>query len=277
MLNVKKAISKEKISCIIPTFNRADMLYRNVKKYADSVSVSTDLFIIDDSFPNHKRLERKKIESLLSGSRVTLRELIIHKQNKGWPISMKEGVEKALNGSYNFFLCLDDDCTILKNCVERYLAVPLQDDQYGHISSHCNYKRWWRDWYPEMIKFYLTIGVAILHSRKFLEKAGNWNCDLSYHNDAEMALRAWKYGFYSAAVYGPFQHRRTGENFKKDDTEKKFSNGKKLEKLYPDLIKVAKNGNLLRRFEFPKSKWKLNLSTLALERLRRRTRHGGIK
>ena len=272
-MNIKKQISEERIACVIPTYNRAYAVYKNLMKFCESVSVKTDFFIIDDSKEEHERISESCVKAIVDGSCHRLRQLVIHKMNKGWGTSLNEGVTNALDGRYQFVLCLDDDCTVLKNCVERYLALAIQDRRYAHISTHDNYRRFWRDWWrPNLVQFYLALGVAILQSRVFLEKAGNWDPNLTYHNEGDMALKAWKNGFYSAAVFGPIRHKRSGENFKIGDTEKAVRNGKVLEKRYPDMMKVSSRGYLLRRFEFPPQPWNLNLETLKLEK-RRHIRH----
>lgn len=269
--SVFKAIRNTKVDCLIATYRRKGSFLERVKAYCDNVSVDTTFFVVDDS-GREGAMTRQELSSVIHGDNKRLGKLIIHRDNKGGCASRNEVMKSALSVSDSPFLfSLDDDVTIKRNCLERYLACAIQEPRFCHLSTSWNYKRWWwnKGWKPEDVVFGVGLGIAILHPRWFIERYGTWHPTLEYHHDGEMAVRAWHNGYYAAAVFGEVRHARSGDNFPtngKEFADMRLRFAKIFADKYPGLIKYASDGKILRRFRYPTTKYRLDLDDLTLTR-----------
>ncbi|MEX0780305.1 MAG: glycosyltransferase family 2 protein [Balneolales bacterium] len=110
-----------KISVIIPTFNRAQIISRSIKSVLNQTFQDFEIWIIDDASTD----DTKKVVTSFKEQKIRYHQL---KENSGGAIARNVGIELS-EGEFVAFLDSDDEWqpTMLESCLDRYESLNIQD------------------------------------------------------------------------------------------------------------------------------------------------------
>jgi len=227
---------------------------------AKNCSIPLKIIIVDTS-PPENRFSQNQVNSILEGSKHDGTVLYDCPVVGNVGAARAHGLNFCLkNTNCQYFINLDDDAVVLKTCIERLVAVPFQEPEFGYVGSAGNYPNYWRKdygWEDNHVKFYHNIGVCYLVTADFVSNCGGFDPNLQLREDVELGLRAWKNGYYVAAVHAPLIHQRSSSTFiRGNDLWMEASNY--IVKKYPDLVTLGDKGNLKPIFKYPEIAYRLN-------------------
>lgn len=205
-------MTSPKVSVIIPTYNRADLLQRAIVSVLKQTFVDLELIVVDDGSTDNTR------EVVDKFAQIDNRVRYFWEPNSGRPaVPKNRGIENA-RGEYIAFLDHDDEWLPVK--LEKQLPLFSGADQNVGLVA-CNYLAIADDtqqvlrthrlpvhldrgtFFMRVLKedFISTMSVVVL-PRCVLEDVGTFDSSLKYADDWEMWLRIGKY--YSFARVNEF-------------------------------------------------------------------------
>jgi hypothetical protein len=267
MKKIIKEIRNKKIIIVIPTYKRIDFVNKiiiDICKFSSENLSNLHIFVIDDDPDNLK--SKEKIINKDTFDFAALNGVIAKEYKNtgkhGITGARKFAIKKAMRYKPDHVIYSDDDAFPKRNCIERMVALQHQDNRIAISATVGNYMRFWRDFKKDDVRFYHSLGIIYSISPEFISKCGLPNVDIVIRSDHEYLIRAWKNGYFTAAVYAPVKHKRFSD---RDDGSKLFDNkskqwysdAKKIEKLYPDMVKVTKDAKIRIKFKYPDIKYKM--------------------
>lgn len=259
---LRSRIRDRDVSVILPTMNRRLHLLKCVETLRKNCSLTRLRLVVVDSTPS-------------TGDRVQLSELeefgfhravLIRSRPRGVGAARAVGVDWSMKRpKIRNMVFLEDDAFVGPDCLERLLAVQMQEPKFGYVGVVGGYVRFWKDrgWSENQIRYYSNLGVCWTFSREFVKKVGNFDPSLVMREDAEMGFRAWDNGFMVGAVLAPIRHSRSGESFKQG-TPLWMESARQVESKYPELVKATSHGCLRPRFKYPEKPYTIDFKTLKL-------------
>ena len=114
-------INEKKVSVIIPTYKRAELLSKCIKSILEQTYSNVEVIVVDDNDP--KTNWRKNTESILDDFKEDSRVIYIkHEKNKNGSAARNTGF-KVSTGEYICYL--DDDDIFLKNKIMTWVLVAV--------------------------------------------------------------------------------------------------------------------------------------------------------
>jgi glycosyltransferase involved in cell wall biosynthesis len=110
-----------KISVIIPTYYRNDLLPEAIESVADQTYEPVELIVVDDSGEGHAEPVLNEYESVID-------QAIIREENGGWAAALTTGIE-ASTGEYIQFL--DDDDRLLEGKLTKTAEILQEKPEVG--------------------------------------------------------------------------------------------------------------------------------------------------
>ncbi|NJM39416.1 MAG: glycosyltransferase [Anaerolineae bacterium] len=187
-----------KVSIIVPTYNRADLLGEALDSVLKQTFTNWEVIVVDDgSVDDTKALVSKYIDR---DSDRHSRIRYIYQANKGLPGARNTGL-RAATGDYIAFL--DSDDLFLPHKLQSQVAVLDQSPNLGLVASghvevdlHLRVLRTTRPWlaYPGLdLTSWLTscpfIVNAVLVRRRWLEQVDFFDEEMRYVEDWDLWLR----------------------------------------------------------------------------------------
>jgi len=228
------------VATVMPTMDRKKELIKYLEVYIKNVKIPTTMVLVDGSLEKD-RLSDFEIINLTTGP---IKKIVILDQERGRGVgpARAKGVYWVMeNTDIEYIFNTEDDSQIGEECIERLAAVQYQEPLFGYVGSVGNYTSFWRDFTKNSVVFYTNIGIAWMLTRNFIDKCGNFDTTLGLREDVELGVRAWKNGFYAAAIHAPVIHSRSNADFKAGDPpwmEAVF----KIKEKFGDFIKTTKKG-----------------------------------
>lgn len=273
MRNIMAEIKNKKIAVVIPTYKRiksVNKIIENICKFSANNFSDLNIFIIDDDpDTSNNKILLEDTEIMAANCKILLKEFK-NKNKHGITGARKYAIKHAMNINPDHVVYFDDDAYPKKNCIERMIALQHQDKKIAISATVGNYLRFWRDFKKDDIRFYHSLGIAYSINPEFIRRCGLPNTDIIIRSDHEYLIRAWKNGYYTAAVYAPVVHKRfadrdDGSKLADNKSEIWLKDALKIQELYPDLIKVTKDAKIRIKFKYPDIKYKMG-EDLILER-----------
>lgn len=256
--NIAGKISKEKIALVVPTLGRTS-LEMCLRKFAENCSVKSDIFIAYDVLaPDFENKLPDDVVADIFKDSIHDYHYTETKKNFGIGAARRAGSVAAMkNTNARFIFHSDDDACIGKDCVERILAVMIQEKDFVYVGPIGSYRRWWRDFTRETVKFYHCIGVFYGLRRDHLEACGNFDNRFRIGEDIAVAMAAWRRGKYVGVIDADVTHKRSLSVASKQLKEGQKGCMKLVGEEFSDMVKIAKNGSMRKQFDFPNLKYSL--------------------
>lgn len=192
-----------KVTVIIPTYKRANMLGRAINSVLDQTYKNFEIIVVDDNDPNTEYRERTTeiMEKYKENKKV---KYVKHCSNKNGATARNTGIKYSTGEILSF---LDDDDWFLDNKLELQVSFLLNNPQYKAV-----YCGWERD--GEVIKpnkkgdltFDLLSGDCkvftntIVIWKDIAKKIGGWNEDFIRNQEAVFLLRLFKKGYQIGVI-----------------------------------------------------------------------------
>lgn len=112
-------MTANRVSVIMPTFNRAPMIGESIQSVLDQTHREVELIVIDDGSTDDTEAVVARY-----GDRVRYAKV----ENGGKPRALNIAMAMTTG---DFIVVLDDDDVLLKNCIERHLSAIASDDSLG--------------------------------------------------------------------------------------------------------------------------------------------------
>lgn len=193
---------REKISVVIPTYRRGDLLEKCIESIRTQVDSDVEIILVDDSGdPTYGGA----LAAICPEARI-----LHHETNRGFAVAANAGIRAANNP---WIMLLNDDMVLATNCLTELASVmrhgnlagvgPLILDADGE-QIYAAGDRLLQNGRPESIGFRqpragfvcdetpfgITAGAA-LYTRSFLEEVGGFDERfIAYFEDADLATRA---------------------------------------------------------------------------------------
>ena len=111
-----------KISTVIPTFNRGEMVVKCVQSVLDTGYPSLEVIVVDDCSPDDSRAKLEKVLAKYPERNV---RILTHERNCGLPSARKTGFE-ASSGRY-IYHC-DGDDWVEKDILEKMYRAAVENE-----------------------------------------------------------------------------------------------------------------------------------------------------
>ena len=193
-----------KVSVIIPTYNRADLLPRTINSVLNQTFTDFELFVIDDGSTDNTK---EVIESFVKqDSRVKY----LWQKNSGEASSPKNTAFKHCTGEYIAYLDHDDEWLPTKLEKQLKLFESSNDPKLGLVSCNVlivNKERKLNKGVHVMLKYksiddlllkagdYAFSNSSVMIPRKVIEKVGNRDESLKLFEDQDFFIRTAMNGY----------------------------------------------------------------------------------
>lgn len=189
MKNLRKN-SNPKVSVIIPTYNRADIIGRAVKSVLDQTYQNFEIIIIDDS-PSD---ETEKVVRSFNDKKI---KYIHNKAKTNLPMARNQGVRESSSDS-KYIAFLDDDDEWLPQFLEKTVAVLEEKKDSAMVITHAEmrsreggYLGEARCDYPH--EFWdQSIGSGCLIRKEIFTKENFWYDERKVIEDLDFGIRVLK-------------------------------------------------------------------------------------
>ncbi|MGI8351375.1 glycosyltransferase family 2 protein [Niallia circulans] len=114
---------EKKISIVIPTFNRSDLLVKAIKSVQAQGYENIEIVVVDDCSTDDTR----KVVEKLNDKRI---KYIKHKENMGGAVARNTGIQ---NSSGEYIAFLDSDDTWLSNKLKKQIEVFSENPEVGLV------------------------------------------------------------------------------------------------------------------------------------------------
>ena len=186
-----------KVSVIIPTYKRSDMLCRAVDSVLNQTYEAVEAVVVDDNDPNSEwRINTsKKMQQYNGNPRV---KYVCHDRNMNGSVARNTGI-KAANGELVTYL--DDDDIYAPDKVEKQIKYLLNHPEFRAV--YCGWRRENHDFIPEgegdlsygiLSGDNIIITNSIMMWREDAIDCGGWDANLKRHQEAAYLLNYFRYG-----------------------------------------------------------------------------------
>ncbi|MDU7110930.1 MAG: glycosyltransferase family 2 protein, partial [Clostridium perfringens] len=167
-----------KVSVIITTYKRADMLSRAINSVLNQTYKNMEVIVVDDN--NEDSDHRRNTEAIMNQYCDDKRVLYIkHKINKNGAVARNTGIKVATGQIITF---LDDDDYYLDTKIEKQLEYLVNNRQYSMV--YCGYNRENRDFICNLegdLSLEILSGRNLIYTncimiwKKCSDSFGGWN------------------------------------------------------------------------------------------------------
>jgi GT2 family glycosyltransferase len=204
--------SKNKVSIIIPNYNRKRDLERLLPSIANQTFVDYEVIIIDDFSPDKSAVEYIK-EFVKDRNNIRLVE---NAENIGFVKTCNKGIKLAKS---EYVCILTNDTEVAANFIQRNVEIMDGDSSIGVLSSIIVGKdgnnwfsggslqgcipAWTADDFRGVRSVDYVAGTACFYRRGIFDKVGLLNEHLiMYHEDVEFCLRVNRLTAYKTCMFG---------------------------------------------------------------------------
>ena len=190
-------MEKNKVSVIIPTYKRSDMLPRAIDSVLNQTYKNIEIVVVDDNNPDSEW--RKQTQNIMRRYKDDDRVIyILHPQNLNGSAARNTGI-KCSNG--NIVAFLDDDDVFFPGKLEKQINALLK-----HPAFHANYCGWEREGktvvpveegdlsYNILSGDHIIYTNAIVMWKKDAVDCGGWDETFKRHQEAAFLLRYFRTG-----------------------------------------------------------------------------------
>ena len=220
-------INEKKVSVIIPTYKRAELLSKCIKSILEQTYSNVEVIVVDDNDP--KTNWRKNTESILNDFKEDSRVIYIkHEKNKNGSAARNTGF-KVSTGEYICYL--DDDDIFLKNKIMK--QVECLEAFKDMDACCCDYSKEGKKYIlPDKVDYTEDILLSndtpqtsgIMFRRTCIECLKGFDESYIRHQDYELLLRFFEKGFLMKKVNEILYVRERADN-------NNLPNGEKMEKV----------------------------------------------
>jgi glycosyltransferase involved in cell wall biosynthesis len=191
---------KSKVSIIIPTFNRSDLLSRSIKSILNQTYKNWELIIIDDGSTDNTK---EVVESFI---KLDSRIFYKYQNNSGGNASPKNLGLKICSGDYITFLDSDDEYLPEKIRLQLEIFETSNVKNLGFVG--CNNLRIFNDIIKtDIVKhrgniyrhlldhYFITTPGIIMLKKEVIKIVGNFDENIKFSNDTDFFIRVSKSGF----------------------------------------------------------------------------------
>lgn len=180
----------KKVSIVIPTYNRAEMLEETLKSCLEQTYSNIEIIVVSDgSIDNTNEM----MKEYLDDSKI----IYIEKENEGVPKTLNTGFDKS-TGDYLTWIA--DDNLFKNNAIEKMVRVLNNTDEPSFV--YCDYDLYMKEEnYSRRIMISsedrlfrgYCVGGCFMYHREILDEIGGYAEDFKYIEDYEYFLRIEKY------------------------------------------------------------------------------------
>lgn len=178
-------MNKEKISIIIPSFNREKLLKRAIESVLNQTNGNWELIIIDDGSNDGTR---KLVNYYLRDSRI----VYFYQENKGVSVARNVGINLA---SCDYIIFLDSDDELYPFLIEKLNNINLTKyDLIFWELKKCIDNKYsiWKPkklgpMYNDMVATFLAGSVC--YKKEVLKTEGNFDSNMTFGENYELGLR----------------------------------------------------------------------------------------
>ncbi|PZD84330.1 glycosyltransferase family 2 protein [Bacilli bacterium] len=187
-----------KVSVIIPTYKRANMLERAINTVLKQTYKNIEIIVVDDNDPSteYRKNTNKLMEKYKDNNKV---KYIKHNKNKNGAAARNTGIRFSTGDLLCF---LDDDDWYLENKLELQVSYLLQNPQYKAV--YCGWYRDGKDTRPQkegILSYEILSGEmkiftnAIMIWRDIAIEIGGWDEKFIRNQEAVFLLRLFNHGY----------------------------------------------------------------------------------
>lgn len=220
-------INEKKVSIIIPTYKRADLLSKCIKSVLDQTYSNVEVIVVDDNDPTTNW--RKKTESILDEFKEEHRVIYIkHEMNKNGSAARNTGF-RVSTGEYICYL--DDDDIFLKNKIMK--QVECLEESKEMDACCCDYFKEGKEYIlPDKVDYTEDILLSndtpqtsgIMFRRNCIECLKGFDESYIRHQDYELLLRFFEKGFLMKKINEVLYVRERADN-------NNLPNGEKMQRV----------------------------------------------
>lgn len=193
---------KKKVSIIIPTYKRSDMLERAINSVLNQTYDNIELIVVDDNDSNS--CHRQRNESLmLNYQKYNNVHYIKHKKNMNGSVARNTGIEFC-NGDFIGFL--DDDDEFVSTKIEKQVEI-LSEYGANVGAIYCGYSnirgnKLLAQYSPEkqgnlaqellLMQWGTGSGSNVLFKKEVFDEIQGFDANLSRHQDWDVLLRMFR-------------------------------------------------------------------------------------
>lgn len=179
-----------KVSVIIPTYNRPDLLRRAIESALNQTYPNIEVIVVDDHSDYDLDLLRKEYPSV---------KFYMNSENRGGCYSRNRGIREASGEYINF---LDDDDELLPEKVERQVKkfFDSQFENVGFVTAHTEDNRSGKtvikknrasgDMYRQLLKKFAISGIeTLLIKKECLLETGGFDDKLQSSQEYDLMIR----------------------------------------------------------------------------------------
>ena len=187
-----------KVSVVITTYRRADMLKRAVNSVLNQTYHNIEVIVVDDN--DEKSDDRKNTQEIMKSYIDNLKvKYIKHKVNMNGAAARNTGIKHSTGEIVCF---LDDDDWYMKSKVEKQLDFLTKNKQYKAV--YCGWNRNGKTTIPKRtgnLAFELLSGDSLIYTNTIMiwkdiaEKIDGWDARFKRNQEAVFLLRYFKSGY----------------------------------------------------------------------------------
>lgn len=191
-----------KVSVIIPTYKRAEMLPRAIDSVLEQSYKNIEVVVVDDNNPDTewRKITEKLMQPYETDSRV---QYIKHTKNSNGAVARNTGIKFAKGDIVTF---LDDDDLYNKRKIEKQVEYLI-----NHSENRAVYCGWDRDGVccPKLegdLSYYILSGDQIIYTNAIMMwkdnavQCGGWDETFQRHQEAAFLLRYFYSGYRIGVV-----------------------------------------------------------------------------
>ena len=191
-----------KVSVIVTTFKRADMLTRAIDSVLAQTYENIEIIVVDDNDEN-SQYRKNTEEKMLDYKKNKNIKYIKHKKNMNGSVARNTGIKNATGSLITF---LDDDDIYFPQKVEKQVEYLLENKEYKGV--YCSAKR------NGIIKaqgngdlsFEILSGRNLIYTntimmwKEAILNFGGWDETYQKHQEAAFLLRFFSYGYKIGSI-----------------------------------------------------------------------------
>ena len=229
-----------KVSTIITTYRRADMLKRAIDSVLNQTYSNIEVIVVDDN--DEKSEDRKNTEEIMTSYANNPKvKYIKHKGNMNGAAARNTGIK---NSTGEIVCFLDDDDWYLETKIEKQLEFLCKNKDYKAV--YCGWHRNGKIVIPKRkgnLGFELLSGDSLIYTNTIMmwkniaEKIGGWDERFRRNQEAAFLLRYFKYGFSIGVIEECLVEFDTSDRRNQLDSEKNEEQFEFYLREHEDMIK----------------------------------------
>lgn len=202
----KEVCSMNKVSVIIPTYKRANMLERAIESVLKQTYKNIEILVIDDNNADSKY--RQETSLIMEKYRNTpLVKYVKHEKNRNGAAARNTGI---LHSTGDLITFLDDDDWYAETKVEQQVNFLLKHKEYDAV--YCGSYREMEIYSPSVngdLSFEILSGKVTIRTntimmwKEVIQDIGGWNEEFIRNQEAALLLKFFKKGYKIGSIKEP--------------------------------------------------------------------------